>query len=290
MQILDGKLVAQQVQKALKAQLSSTQTSAAPPGLAVVLVGDDPASQVYVRNKIKACAEVGIRSHELRLPRLTTSGELRQAIESLNRDSSVHGILVQMPLPPQLNMADALSWIDPMKDADGLTVLNQGRLFAGQPLVLPCTPAGVMELLQYYKIPIRGRRAVIVGRSQIVGLPMAHLLLQKDATVTVCHSKTENLEEHTRSADLVVVAAGRPRLLGRSAFKKDTVVVDVGIHRRPESDGGGLCGDVRFEELEGWAHSATPVPGGVGPMTIAMLLKNTLRLFEVRGNNGIDWI
>lgn len=280
MQILDGKLVSEAHRKALASAISELKfKEAVVPGLAVVLVGDDPASQVYVSNKIKGCGEVGIKSYEHRVPATISSGELKAVIDRLNADPHVHGILVQLPLPKHLSGEEVLSWIKPSKDADCLTTENLGKLWSGRPLTMPCTPAGVMAILQHYKISLSGVEAVVIGRSHIVGRPMAHLLTDANATVTVCHSKTKNLSEHTRRADLVVVAAGQPEFLGAGDFKVGAIVIDVGIHRK--DIGGGkskLCGDVRLKELESIIKAGTPVPGGVGPMTITMLLENTLKL------------
>ena len=247
--------------------------------LAVVLVGDDPASLVYVRNKAKGCAEVGLDSVEHKLPGTTTASDLKNLVRALNADENVDGILVQLPLPKGIRSDEIIDEIDPRKDADGLTTENMGLLFTGRRRVAGCTPEGVMAILEHYNFSVAGMKAVVVGRSQIVGRPMAQLLSEGDATVTVCHSKTKNIREHTSQADLVVVAAGRSRLLGREDFKKGAIVIDVGIHRLST---GKLCGDVRFDELDGWVAAATPVPGGVGPMTITMLLENTLKLAELR--------
>jgi methylenetetrahydrofolate dehydrogenase (NADP+)/methenyltetrahydrofolate cyclohydrolase len=268
-------MVAQLHREALRKKINELKGRT--PGLAVILVGDDPASSVYVRNKAKACEDVGMKSWVHQLPASTEASALREWVDRLNKDPAVDGILVQLPLPHHLNSAEVTEWISPAKDVDGLTLANQGKLLARRAEVLPCTPSGVMALLQHYKIQVAGKSAVVVGRSQIVGQPMALLLQNADATVTVCHSKTLNIAEHTARADIVVVAAGQPRLLGKSDFKKGAVVVDVGIHRQAS---GKLCGDVRFEELEDWASHATPVPGGVGPMTIAMLLENTWTCFK----------
>lgn len=251
-----------------------------PPGLAVVLVGEDPASQVYVRGKLKACEKAGIFHKEVRLSAEAKESEVLKELEKLNRNPQVDAYLVQLPLPQHLDAQKIIAHIDPLKDADGLTPLNLGGLITGRGAVTPCTPQGIVSMLEHYKIALEGKRAVVVGRSQIVGLSMAHLLLRKNATVTVTHSKTESLEEHTRSADLVIVAAGRPRLLGKSDFKKGAVVVDVGIHRE-EGEKVQLFGDVRTEELDGHVFAATPVPGGVGPMTIHTLLENAVRLAEL---------
>lgn len=290
MQILDGKVVAEARRQSLKARISKfRETTGRVPGLAVILVGEDPASQVYVSNKIKACAAVGINSTEDRLPANVTPAELKRTIERLNADPAVDGILLQLPLPQGLSSDQALEWIDPRKDADCLTAANLGRLWSGRPLTIPCTPWGVMVILEHYGITPSGMNAVVVGRSNIVGKPMAHLLTQADATVTVCHSRTKDVAQYTRAADLVVVAAGRKHLLGREDFKSNAIVIDVGMHRDTLANGKSkLSGDVRFEQLEGHVRAATPVPGGVGPMTITMLLENTLRLADARSNATDD--
>lgn len=275
---LDGLVVA----KARRLRLShdiaqwSQRRGGAKPGLAVVLVGEDPASQVYVRNKIKACAEVGISSFHHHLRATAQQQELLELIAQLNHDPQVHGVLVQLPLPDHLNTREILQSLDPRKDPDGLTAENQGLLFMGSPRVIPCTPKGVVSILEHYQLPIAGSRAVVVGRSQIVGNPMAQLLTQANATVALCHSKTKDIGSYLKQADLVVVAAGQAQRWGREDFCRNAIVIDVGIHRRAE--GMGVCGDVRFEELLGWARAVTPVPGGVGPMTITSLLENTFTL------------
>ncbi len=283
MLLLDGKKVAFFHRKILVERITefSKQANRAP-GLAVVLVGDDPASQVYVRNKEKACGEVGICSFRYNLENTVAETELLTLIEKLNGDPQVDAILVQLPLPPHLNTERILAALDPAKDADGLCPENLGLLWGGRPRVIPCTPHGIIKIFAHYEIALMGKRAVVVGRSQIVGKPMAQLLLEAHATVTICHSKTQDLEAHTREADIVVVATGRPREFGRNMFKQGSVVVDVGIHRSPVGSPARLCGDVRSEELEDWAYAATPVPGGVGPMTITMLLENTTHLAELR--------
>ena len=284
MKILDGKAVAEARRRQIKGRVADYRTRhPRAPGLAVILVGEDPASQVYVGNKIKACQEVGIESFEHRLSAGTTAHQLKMVIDSLNANPLVDGILLQLPVPKHLPAEDAINWISPQKDADCLTAENLGRLWTGQPLTTPCTPGGVMEILRFYNIDPSGKNAVVIGRSNIVGKPMAHLLMQANATVTIAHSKTRNLREHLLRAELVVVAAGQPEFLGAGDFAKDAVVVDVGIHRRPGADGKNrLCGDVRARELDGIVQAITPVPGGVGPMTITMLLENTLRLAEAR--------
>lgn len=277
MKLLNGKIVAEKKREQVKERtMTFTRSQGRPPGLAVVIVGDDPASHVYVKNKIKSCEETGIQSFHHHLPSQTSESELIKLLESLNEDRTVDGILVQLPLPQHLNFDRVLKHLRPEKDVDGLTVENMGLLFAGRPRVTPCTPRGVIEICKHYDIQIAGKNCVVVGRSSIVGKPMAQLLLLEDATVTIAHSKTHDLSAVTRAADIVVVAAGKPRFLGAKDFKAGAVVIDVGIHRLFE----GLCGDVRFEELNTHVSAATPVPGGVGPMTIAMLLDNTLTLAE----------
>lgn len=282
MQILDGKAVSEARRTKLRADVDEfRRITKRSPGLAVILVGEDPASQVYVGNKIKACKQVGIESLERRLPADVGAATLKAIIQDFNVNPIVDGILLQLPLPQHLNATEAISWIAPNKDADCLTPENLGKLWSGRALTTPCTPWGVMVILDHYKIPVAGKTAVVVGRSNIVGKPMAHLLTQADATVTVCHSRTPNVRDFTSKADLVVVAAGKQELLGKGDFKEGAVVIDVGMHRKAGANGKSkLCGDVRLKELEGIVQAATPVPGGVGPMTITMLLENTLRLAQ----------
>lgn len=281
MLILNGKEVAKEVRASLIPRIEAFAAKAGrPPHLSVVIVGDDGASHIYVRNKKIACESVGISSTIHALPVRTTQMELNRKIELLNQDETVDGILVQFPLPAHLNADEVLRLVAPEKDADGLTYASLGYFFAGKPFVKPCTPQGVMTILRYYKISVEGLNAVVVGRSNIVGKPMAQLLMEANATVTLCHSKTRDLSKFTREADLVVVAAGKERLLGRNDFKEGAIVIDVGIHHHAGSR--KLNGDVRTEELMGWVQAATPVPGGVGPMTIATLLQNTCLLAEKR--------
>ncbi len=281
--LLDGKHVAQ-TRRAVLAQKVAAFVSkrGRKPGLAVVLVGADPASQIYVRNKVKACGEAGIDSFRIEQPGTLTQAELHGIIDELNARKDVDGILVQLPLPKGLNETEATERISPLKDPDGLTSGNMGLLFAGRTRVAPCTPSGVMKIFEHYKIDIAGKSAVVVGRSNIVGKPMAQLLLEANATVTIAHSKTADLKAVTSQADIVVVAAGKPQFMGKEFFKLGAVVADVGIHRVPGTDGKSrVCGDVRTEELMGVVKAITPVPGGVGPMTIQILLENTLRLAEL---------
>jgi methylenetetrahydrofolate dehydrogenase (NADP+) / methenyltetrahydrofolate cyclohydrolase len=284
MMILDGKAVAQVRRAQMAAKVTAFKAKyGRAPGLAVILVGEDPASQVYVRNKVAACHEVGIASQEAKLNKEASRAEVERAIARFNEANDIDGILLQLPLPAHLPGNDLIEMIAPEKDPDGLTMANMGRLFAGKPRSISCTPYGVMKILEHYKIPVAGKHAVVIGRSNIVGKPMAHLLLQANATVTICHSQTPDLAAVTRTGDIVVVAAGKPEFVGRDYFKKGAVVVDVGIHRRALADGKTkLCGDVKAAELDGWVAALTPVPGGVGPMTITMLLENTIHLAEQR--------
>ena len=279
MQILDGKTLAEKIKTQLKQKVSTwAKQQSLPPCLTMILVGKDPASQVYIGQKIKAGKQVGIKSQLLVLPEDISIKDLKHKIKSLNQDPKVHGVLVQLPLPLRFDWREVTSWIDPKKDPDSLTLENQGLLWLGKARVLPCTPYGIIRLLEHYSIPIKSKHAVIVGRSHIVGLPMAQMLLKANATVTVCHSYTKKLSNITRQGDIVVVSAGAPGLLGKKDFKKGAVVVDVGIHRTIKDEKKILIGDTRFEELKDWASFATPVPGGVGPMTVAQLLENTFQL------------
>jgi len=272
--LLDGRRLASELETRLTAVIAARLAQAGrPPGLAVLRVGDDPASGVYVANKEKACRRVGIGNHVGQLPAQASPQQVLAAIQRLNADPAVDGILLQLPLPAGLDEGPLLAAIDPEKDADGLHSLNLGRLLKGEAGPRSCTPAGVMALLRQADINLEGRRAVVVGRSILVGQPMALMLLAANATVSIAHSRTRDLTELTRTAELLVVAAGRPGLIGADQVGAGAVVVDVGIHRRLE---GGLCGDVRFEEVEPIASAITPVPGGVGPMTVAMLLVNTV--------------
>jgi len=271
---LDGKTLASTVEGRLTAVVDAFMGDVGrPPGLAVLRVGDDPASAVYVANKEKACARVGIASFGAHLAAETPADEVLSTIQTLNADSRVDGILLQLPLPKGLDERPLLEAIDPAKDADGLHTLNLGRLLKGEPGPRSCTPAGVMALLRSNGIDPAGQRAVVIGRSILVGQPMALMLQAANATVTVAHSRTADLAAHTREADIVVVAAGRPGMVGAEHIKPGAAVVDVGIHRKPE---GGLCGDVVAEEVEPIAAALSPVPGGVGPMTVTMLLVNTV--------------
>ena len=248
------------------------------PGLAVLRVGNDKASIVYVGRKIKACEKVGFKSYEFTYPHSVSFESLTKDIQNLNRDPEIHGILIQLPLPSHLKREQVLSLIKPEKDPDGLTVKNKGLFWAGKSGVVPCTALGIISLLKHYHIPLSGKRAVVVGRSQIVGLPTMACLLREEATVTVCHSRTQCLSDITTQADIVVVAAGKKEFLSKKDFKKGAVVVDVGIHRVVENGKTTLKGDVDTKGLKDWLSALSPVPGGVGPMTIAMLLENTFLL------------
>lgn len=267
---IDGKAVAARVRAQVAVEVAALDT---PPGLATILVGDDPAGAVYVANKRRAVREAGMRDQHRSLPAIATQAEISAVIDELAADPSVSGILLQLPLPPGLDAAALIDRIPPGKDVDGLTTHSAGRLARGEPGLRPCTPSGVIELLEREGVKIRGAHAVVVGRSTLVGHPMAELLLQHDATVTVAHRHTPDLAAVTRTADILVVAAGVLAIVGAEHVKPGATVIDVGIHRTPE----GLAGDVRTAELDGIAGLVTPVPGGVGPMTIAMLLVNTLR-------------
>ncbi len=274
--LIDGRTVAKKWKDYAAQRAQRLIEKGVTPHLAVILVGENAASQVYVRNKENACIHAGIRSTIIRLPEVCTQEELENAVLSLNEDESIHGILVQLPLPKGLDEARVLALIDPDKDVDGFHAMNSGRLMNGQPSFVPCTPLGVMKLLEAYQIPTRGKHAVIIGRSNIVGKPMAMLLLAADATVTICHSKTANLAEITRQADILIAAVGKPNFVTGDMIKQGAAVVDVGINRVDD----GLVGDVHAEQAEKVASYLTPVPGGVGQMTIAMLLSNTLDAAE----------
>lgn len=273
-QIIDGKAISKQVREEIAADVAEFKKKyGCAPGLAVIIVGSDPASQVYVRNKKKACEEVGFYSVGYELPENTAQDELVSLIENLNNDPSIHGILVQLPLPRHLNEKEILLKIKPEKDVDAFHPYNVGKIMIGNHDLLPCTPAGVMVLLEKSGIDVAGKNCVVIGRSNIVGKPMAMLLLHANGTVTVCHSKTRDLDRICREADIIVASVGRPEFVRGNMVKEGAVVVDVGINRL---DSGKLVGDVCFSEVEPKASYITPVPGGVGPMTITMLLKNTL--------------
>ena len=271
--LLDGKAMAEEIRGEIAQRVVALKARGITPGLAVILVGEDPASQIYVRNKGIACEKAGIHSVTLRLPEDTTQQVLEEHIRALNADGSIHGILVQLPLPRHLDEAAALAAIVPEKDVDGFHVLNAGKLLNGLPGVVACTPKGALEMIRRTGVPLAGKEAVVVGRSNIVGKPMALLLLQKHGTVTVCHSRTQDLAQVCRTADILVAAVGKVNLITADMVKPGAVVIDVAMNR---NEAGKLCGDVAFAEVKEIASAITPVPGGVGPMTRAMLMKNTL--------------
>ncbi len=283
MVLIDGKKVSAEIRIRLKQETEELKNKTGrTPGLATVLVGEDPASAVYVRNKNKICHEIGFQSFEQNLPAETTEAQLMSLINDLNGNDEVNGILVQLPLPDHIDSDKILLSIDPEKDVDGFHPINVGKLAIGNALLTPCTPTRIIALLDYYGIEIAGKHAVVLGRSNIVGKPVAHLLLQRHATVTICHSKTANLEEITRQADLLIAAVGRPHFVNAEMVNEGTVVIDVGINRVD----GKLTGDVDFGPVSEKASFITPVPGGVGPMTIALLMENTLKAFKMTLKKG----
>lgn len=278
-QIIDGKKVSAQVKARVADEVAALKEKGVTPGLAVIIVGDDSASQVYVRNKEKACAETGMYSEKYALPAETTQEELLNLVKELNGKKEISGILCQLPLPSHLNSDIVINAIDPIKDVDAFHPVNVGKIMIGDYAFLPCTPAGVMELIKSAGVDPEGKNCVVVGRSNIVGKPMAMLLLHKNATVTICHSKTVNLFEITKQADIFVAAVGRAKFITGDMIKPGAVVIDVGMNR---DENGKLCGDVDFESAEKTAGAITPVPGGVGPMTIAMLMENTLTAAKIQ--------
>jgi methylenetetrahydrofolate dehydrogenase (NADP+)/methenyltetrahydrofolate cyclohydrolase len=276
--LIDGKSLAASVRASLKAALGTLAARGVRPGLAAILAGDDPASRVYVRHKVKACEDTGLHSEVHQFPARVSESELLDRIAELNAAPRIHGILVQLPLPKGLDADRVLATIAPAKDVDGFHAHNLGALLQGRPGFVPGTPAGVMRMLAHAGVPLAGRRAVIVGRSTIVGKPLALLLLQKDATVTICHSKTADLAGVTRQADILVAAVGRAKLITAAMVKPGACVIDVGVNRLPD---GKLAGDVDFDAVKAVAGQITPVPGGVGPMTVAMLIANTVKAAEL---------
>ena len=273
-ELISGKVVSQKVRSEIAEEVKAFKEAYGyAPGLAVIVVGDDPASAVYVRNKHKACLDVGITSYQIEFPGETAEDVLLSKIDELNSDPKVNGILVQLPLPKHISEEKVINRISPKKDVDAFHPENVGKIMIGSYDFLPCTPAGIVELLNHYSVAIEGKSCVVIGRSNIVGKPMALLLTERNGTVTLCHSRTKNLANITSEADIVVVAIGKPEFLTADMIKEGAVVVDVGINRLPD---GKLVGDVKFDEVEKKASMITPVPGGVGPMTITMLLKNTL--------------
>ena len=284
--LIDGKVLAAQVRAAAKPAVERLAALGVQPGLAVIIAGDDPASHTYVRNKIKACADTGVRSELHQLPGNTTQSELLDRVRALNADPRVHGILVQMPLPKHVDSTAILDAVSPEKDVDGFHPANLGALVAGLPGVAPCTPAGVMRMLASEDVALAGSNAVVLGRSTIVGKPMALLLLQRDATVTICHSRTKNLAAVTRQADVLVAAVGRARFVTANMVKPGACVIDVGVNRLED---GKLAGDVDFAAVREVAGLLTPVPGGVGPMTVAMLIHNAVNAaLRSCGERGLD--
>lgn len=279
-QLIDGKAIAALIRAEQATRAAQLKEQGIEPALAVILVGEDPASKVYVRNKARACKECGIRSEVIRMSAETTQAELMAEIERVNSDPALHGLLIQLPLPAHLDEAAALAAVDWRKDVDGFHKMNAGALLEGEEGVRPCTPAGCMELLRRSHVPLAGANAVVVGRSNIVGKPMALMLLEANCTVTICHSRTKNLPDIVKNADIVVAAVGRAGFITGDMIKPGAAVIDVGINRRED---GTLCGDVDFDAAQEKAGWITPVPGGVGPMTIAMLMKNTLDAAEKHG-------
>ena len=285
--LLDGKALAKKIQLELKAKIEQLEPKIGrPPGLAVLMVGENPASVVYVRNKERACKRVGIASMGKHFPENTTQAELEGEIARLNQDDRVDGILVQLPLPKHLDSISLLHCIDPNKDADGLHPVNLGKLVRSELGLRSCTPAGVMKLLDEYNVPISGKKAVVIGRSILVGKPVALMLLEENATVTIAHSRTEDLGAVCREADILVAAVGRSQMITADMVKPGAVVVDVGINRLETREGSKLVGDVAFNEVSTVASYITPVPGGIGPMTVAMLLSNTVQSYSRYGETG----
>ena len=278
--IIDGKLVSKKVKQEVADEVSVLKEKGITPGLAVIIVGDDSASRVYVNNKKEACAEVGFYSEEYALPAETSMEELLELIDVLNGRSDIDGILCQLPLPKHLDEKAVIDYIDSSKDVDAFSPVNVGKIMIGDYDFLPCTPAGVMELLKHYEIEVEGKECVVIGRSNIVGKPMGMLLLHKNGTVTICHSRTKNLKEVCKRADILVAAVGIAEFVTADMVKEGAVVIDVGMNRKD----GKLCGDVKFDEVSDKASFITPVPGGVGPMTIGMLMKNTLKAAKLHNN------
>ena len=281
--IINGKEIGQEIRKEVEGRVATLKTQGLTPGLAVILVGDNPASKTYVANKQRSCEEIGMFSELIKLPADITEQALLEQIEDLNKRDDIHGILVQLPLPKTINEDAVIATISPEKDVDGFTPISVGKMMLGQDTYLPCTPFGVMKLLEHSGIEVAGKHAVIVGRSHIVGKPMGQLLLQKDATVTYTHSKTKDLPSFTKQADIIIAAVGRAKFITAEHVKPGAVVIDVGINR---DENNKLCGDVDFASVDGIASHITPVPGGVGPMTITMLLENTVQAAEKTLNNA----
>ena len=283
MNIIDGKAVSKKVKEDVKAECEQLKAKGVTPGLAVIIVGDDPASQVYVHNKEVACEACGFYSVKYALPAETTQEELNALIDKLNKDDKINGILCQLPLPSHLDDKEVINRIDPLKDVDAFHPVNVGAIMIGDYNYLPCTPAGVMELIHSTGVDVSGKKAVVMGRSNIVGKPMAMLLLHENATVEITHSRTQNLADITKEADILVAAIGKAKFVKADMVKDGAVVIDVGMNR---GENGKLCGDVDFEDVKDKCNFITPVPGGVGPMTIAMLMKNTLTAAKIQ--NGVE--
>ncbi len=283
MNIIDGKAVSKKVKEDVKAECEQLKAKGVTPGLAVIIVGDDPASQVYVHNKEVACEACGFYSVKYALPAETTQEELNALIDKLNKDDKINGILCQLPLPSHLDDKEVINRIDPLKDVDAFHPVNVGAIMIGEYNYLPCTPAGVMELIHSTGVDVSGKKAVVMGRSNIVGKPMAMLLLHENATVEITHSKTQNLADITKEADILVAAIGKAKFVKADMVKDGAIVIDVGMNR---DENGKLCGDVDFEDVKDKCSFITPVPGGVGPMTIAMLMKNTLTAAKIQ--NGVE--
>ena len=281
MRIIDGKAVSAAVRERVKLETEALKKKGVRPGLAVIIVGDDPASQVYVRNKEKACAEVGFYSEKYALPSSTTQQELNNLVRELNERKDINGILCQLPLPAHLDENEVINLIDPMKDVDAFHPVNVGRIMIGDYHFLPCTPAGIMELIRSCGVETKSKKAVVIGRSNIVGKPMAMLLLHADCTVEITHSKTVNLKDITRTADILVAAIGKAKFVTADMVKDGALVIDVGMNR---DENGKLCGDVDFEQVAPKSSFITPVPGGVGPMTISMLMQNTLTAAKLQND------
>lgn len=278
-QLINGKEIGQQIRISIKEEVQQLATKGITPGLAVILVGEDPASHTYVANKEKACHQLGIYSELIKLPEETTEEQLLQQIEQLNSSDKIDGILVQLPLPKHINEQKVIETISPLKDVDGFHPVSVGKMLLGQETFLPCTPHGVMKLLEFSNVEVAGKHAVVIGRSHIVGVPMGQLLLQSDATVSYCHSKTPDLEAITKQADILVVAVGRAKMIKAHHIKEGAVVIDVGMNR---DENGKLCGDVDFDDVVEHTSAITPVPGGVGPMTITMLMVNTIQSAKMK--------
>ncbi|WOV88886.1 bifunctional methylenetetrahydrofolate dehydrogenase/methenyltetrahydrofolate cyclohydrolase FolD [Sporosarcina oncorhynchi] len=276
--VISGVEIGKEIREEIKSGVNKLIESGCKPGLAVILVGEDPASQTYVKNKNKSTIEAGMKSEQIKLPATITEEELLKHVDNLNNDDSIHGILVQLPLPSHIDEDLVIKSISPDKDVDGFHPQNVGKMMIGQETFLPCTPHGIMEMLERSGIEIAGKHAVVIGRSNIVGKPMGQLLLQKDATVTYCHSKTKDLASFTKQADILIAAIGKAKFVTKEHVKDGAVIIDVGMNR---DENGKLCGDVDYDSVKEIASAITPVPGGVGPMTITMLLKNTLQSAEI---------